>query len=265
MYDFHQVLYRETIPEAYRHHLVHELKQVGKVRTYAEVTQGGTLTAAFADWAAAAGAVDAARFYFIDADGQIGWFGAVRALGSPPYRAQEVQALQAWVPALLATYRRLRSLRLDRLIGLSAGQSLRGALAPDGEPIGWERPIVDQRAAVPLGALLREAVTEAQRGAPSPYARDGAALFLTPLGPREAPDGWLARLTPAHGITLRPADRLSDRQREIALLVAAGLTLAETGRELGISLNTVKTHLRSVYKLLGVSNRVELAAAMEPQ
>ena len=56
---------------------------------------------------------------------------------------------------------------------------------------------------------------------------------------------------------------LAPRQREIADLVAEGLTEAEIGRRLGITRNTVKNHKTIVYRKLGVRNAVELTLALE--
>ena len=52
---------------------------------------------------------------------------------------------------------------------------------------------------------------------------------------------------------------LSPRQKEILGHVVEGLSNAEIGRRLYLSESTIKQHLRSAYKLLGVSNRTEAA------
>jgi DNA-binding NarL/FixJ family response regulator len=52
---------------------------------------------------------------------------------------------------------------------------------------------------------------------------------------------------------------LSVRQREILGYVVEGLSNAEIGRRLYLSESTIKQHLRTAYKLLGVSNRTEAA------
>ncbi|MFK8025096.1 MAG: response regulator [Ilumatobacter sp.] len=57
-----------------------------------------------------------------------------------------------------------------------------------------------------------------------------------------------------------PIDRLSPREEEVVALVAAGLTNAEIGERLHLSLATVKTHVNSVLTKLGARNRVEVAA-----
>jgi DNA-binding NarL/FixJ family response regulator len=50
---------------------------------------------------------------------------------------------------------------------------------------------------------------------------------------------------------------LSDREREVLLLVAHGLTNAEIGRRLGVEETTVKTHVSAVLSKLSLQRRVE--------
>ena len=67
-------------------------------------------------------------------------------------------------------------------------------------------------------------------------------------GPRRRPAfGW-ASLTPA--------------ERDVADLVARGLTNPEIAVRLGVSAGTVKDHVSSALRKLGVRTRVELAAAV---
>ena len=57
-----------------------------------------------------------------------------------------------------------------------------------------------------------------------------------------------------------PVD-LTQREREVLLLLARGLTYDEIGRLLDVSINTVRTHVRAVYAKLGVGNKTEAAIA----
>lgn len=52
--------------------------------------------------------------------------------------------------------------------------------------------------------------------------------------------------------------RLTERQLEIACLVAQGLTSAAIGERLGVSARTVASHLERIYARLEVRGRVEL-------
>lgn len=53
---------------------------------------------------------------------------------------------------------------------------------------------------------------------------------------------------------------LTERQREIASLAASGLTSKEIGARLHLSVRTVDNHLGTVYDILAIGGRAELAA-----
>jgi DNA-binding NarL/FixJ family response regulator len=57
----------------------------------------------------------------------------------------------------------------------------------------------------------------------------------------------------------QPIDPLTDREEEVLLAVAKGLTNAEVASDLFISLSTVKTHIASLMMKLVARNRVEIA------
>ncbi|MCT1479216.1 LuxR C-terminal-related transcriptional regulator [Microbacterium sp. p3-SID336] len=52
-------------------------------------------------------------------------------------------------------------------------------------------------------------------------------------------------------------DALSEREREVFQQLQTARTLPEIARELAVSINTVKTHQRAIYRKLGVSSRRE--------
>lgn len=95
---------------------------------------------------------------------------------------------------------------------------------------------------------------------------DGAPLRLELL--RRARDG--GGPTARHAATIlagagrgaaRSADvRLSPRQREVLREVARGATDEAVGHALGISTSTAKTHLREIYRRLGVASRTQAVA-----
>jgi DNA-binding CsgD family transcriptional regulator len=64
-------------------------------------------------------------------------------------------------------------------------------------------------------------------------------------------------------IPVTVADGLTQREREVALLVAEGLRSREVAERLGIASQTVKSHLKTIFDKLGVRNRVELARRLE--
>ncbi len=78
--------------------------------------------------------------------------------------------------------------------------------------------------------------------------QEAAAMARRGRGPRRRPAfGWPS-LTPA--------------ERNVADLVARGLTNPEIAARLGVSAGTVKGHVSSVLRKLGVRTRAELAAAV---
>ena len=67
-----------------------------------------------------------------------------------------------------------------------------------------------------------------------------------------------AAVTPA----LAGGEQLTPRERELVRLVADGASNKEIARRCAISIKTVKTHLTSIFKKLGLTTRLELAVAV---
>jgi DNA-binding NarL/FixJ family response regulator len=60
--------------------------------------------------------------------------------------------------------------------------------------------------------------------------------------------------------TTNPEERLTARESEILRLLTRGFRSKEVGEELGISVQTVNTHLRNIYEKLHVRSRSEAVA-----
>jgi DNA-binding NarL/FixJ family response regulator len=78
-----------------------------------------------------------------------------------------------------------------------------------------------------------------------------AANGQVPIDPRVA-----GALLPTRS---QPADVLSERETEVLRLAARGLANKQIGRELGITERTVKVHLGSVFRRIGVADRTSAA------
>jgi len=63
----------------------------------------------------------------------------------------------------------------------------------------------------------------------------------------------------------RSTTPLSPRETQVLELATHGLTNADIGVEIGISVHAVKFHLASVYRKLGVANRTEAAVRYTEQ
>ena len=60
-------------------------------------------------------------------------------------------------------------------------------------------------------------------------------------------------------VALERLDRLTDRERDVALCVGRGLSNAEIAAELFLSVPTVKAHVSRLFDKLEVTNRVQIA------
>jgi DNA-binding NarL/FixJ family response regulator len=152
----------------------------------------------------------------------------------------------------------LLDIRMPRLNGIEATRALAG---PDvADPLAvvvvttfdLDEYVYGALLAGAKGFLLKdcgpELLTHAVRA-----AADGGSLIAPSVTTRLL-KGFATRDTPAE-----PHSPLTDREEQVLVAVARGLTNHEVAAELYISLSTVKTHLGSLMAKLGVRNRVELA------
>ncbi len=138
----------------------------------------------------------------------------------------------------------LRSFWADAGDGTPLPPELRGLAegAQMGQP-GMRRTLVMEQP----GERLRVEVTAVGRG------RTQVHLWREMLG------GPVAAVAPESPEADARADGLTQREREVALLVAEGLRSREVAERLTIAPQTVKSHLKTIFDKLGVRNRVELA------
>jgi DNA-binding NarL/FixJ family response regulator len=95
------------------------------------------------------------------------------------------------------------------------------------------------------GVLLKSYSTEDIR----------AAITYTATGRTVLPAGW-QQVVASHPVQPRG---LSPRHRQILALIAQGRSNEEIARDLNLSPNTIKFHIRALYSRMGVRNRVEAA------
>jgi DNA-binding NarL/FixJ family response regulator len=99
-----------------------------------------------------------------------------------------------------------------------------------------------------IGYLLKDAEPEELH-----RALLAAARGESPLAPKAAAEVLAARMAPGSG------GELSDREREVLVLVASGLANKQIARRLGISDKTVKGHLTRIFQAIGVVDRTQAA------
>ena len=110
--------------------------------------------------------------------------------------------------------------------------------------------------AVQLAAGSGMLLTVAAHGAP--------VLDLVELAAWRVPGPWMDRLRRALAADVAPAEgvhgmveQLTSRERDVMRLLPSRLTLREIASELYVSQNTLKFHLRVIYRKLGVNSRAE--------
>ena len=113
--------------------------------------------------------------------------------------------------------------------------------AVHGEPTDFETVFID-------GSGARRSV----RAQHLPLFADGEVVGVLILG-------WDVR-QPPRTVPLEPPPELTPRQREILELVASGRSTAEIAKDLTLSTETVRNHLRSLLRELDAHTRVEAIA-----
>jgi LuxR family maltose regulon positive regulatory protein len=141
--------------------------------------------------------------------------------------------------------------RLEIEHGLLSARAVRVAGAADphepllrtlelAEPVGFRRSIVAEGPA--MWELLASLPADGRIGDYVADLLDSAHRVVPAPGP--ATDEGLV-------------DPLSDRERTVLRYLASRLTCTEIARELYLSVNTVRSHVKAVYRKLGVSSRAE--------
>ncbi|QJY49181.1 LuxR C-terminal-related transcriptional regulator [Pseudonocardia broussonetiae] len=125
---------------------------------------------------------------------------------------------------------------------------LAGAALHTGDPLGGRSELA---AALQLGADLDVVRPFAAMSGPP-------ADLLRSVAPPAVGTGYLRRIAVARSTAGRRGSTcLSDREHDVLALLPSLLSATEIADELTVSVNTVKSHIRSIYSKLGVSSRRE--------
>ena len=150
---------------------------------------------------------------------------------------------------------------------LAGPESLRtlAALLPDTKIVVLGAPGDDDAVVELLELGAAGYVTADQQLSDVVDAIEAAAHGELPCPPRisAALARRLAALAPERRDGAGAADGLTPRQREIATLVAEGLSNKQIARRLSIERATVKNHVHSILLKLGVSRRDQVAARLD--
>jgi DNA-binding CsgD family transcriptional regulator len=131
--------------------------------------------------------------------------------------------------------------------------------------LGWSEKLrVD--IAAPASPFTRSLVENAQAQAKAGLGEDRYTKFFD-AGAHLDREGAVAlaigeKTTPAAGRIDKPADPLGKREREVAQLIAEGLSNKEIATRLFLSERTVETHVYNILNKLGFNSRVNIASWM---
>jgi DNA-binding CsgD family transcriptional regulator len=146
--------------------------------------------------------------------------------------------------------------RAARLWG--AAEALRKTI---GAPLSSEGRLYFERNMVAARAQLGEAAWEAAFAQGMAMKLEEAVEYAL----SEDEPSMIASRTPEQTSATAHPSALTRREREVAKLVARGLTNRQIAEELVLSERTVENHVRNILKKLKLSSRSEVAAWVEAQ
>jgi len=177
----------------------------------------------------------------------LGGFDEVELVGTASDGEEAVELAEREQPDVV-----LLDLQMPKLDGIGATRRIR-EVAPEARVVvltdfSDREGIIDAFDAGATGYLLKDA-----EPAELLRAVQAAAAGDSPLAPRAA------RLLLESRTERQPVDDLTEREREVLRLVAEGLPNKLIARRLEISEKTVKAHLTSVFRRIGVDDRTQAA------
>jgi DNA-binding NarL/FixJ family response regulator len=149
----------------------------------------------------------------------------------------------------------LMDIRMPGVDGLEATRRLPRQRVLVLTTFGLDEYIVEALRAGASGFLTKDAPAQELIAAVKAVAAGDAVL--APAVTRRLLDHVAHRLPPAIGAAPGALDSLTDREREVFELVAAGLSNAEIAKALVVAEPTVKTHVSNLLSKLGLRDRVQ--------
>jgi DNA-binding NarL/FixJ family response regulator len=151
-------------------------------------------------------------------------------------------------------------IRMPQLDGIEATRRIVGALGDDVRVLmlttfGLDSYVFQALHAGASGFMLKDARPEELVNAIRVVA--GGAALLSPDVTRSVIGAFARRPQPAEATGSPRLDELTEREREVLLLLTRGRSNAEIAADLVVSDATVKTHVAHVLMKLGVRDRVQ--------
>jgi len=153
----------------------------------------------------------------------------------------------------------LMDIRMPVLDGIAATRELTTSGSPSRVLVlttyDLDRYVYDALSAGAAGFLLK--ATPPDRLVEGIHTICAGESLLAPTLTRRLIEAYLQRPPPESGTTEGGIERLTDRERQVLVLMARGLSNDDIAAELVVAQATVKTHVNRVLAKLGVTTRVQ--------
>ncbi len=220
-------------------------------------------TRIYQDIFAPIGVSDQQRLLVADGRSLVGWIGLLRDGGAENFALRDRKRLAPLVAPIAA-----RVVAAARLDAAASGEPGDLVVRPDGEvefASANGKLWIEQEG---FSDALRQRVRAIDRGlvdARSAVLDGGAETSVLRLDGREGVR-YLVNVRRARPLRVSPLVELTEAERDVAEIAAAGATAREIAVERGTSEGTVRNQLKRIYRVLGVASRMELVNSLgEPR
>lgn len=188
-------------------------------------------------------------------DRYAGWIGAFRTRPHPPFEPEHLALLKPHVGAylrLLGAARIIDAARPGLGAVLVVRQGDRVAARSSGAAAWLESPDFEAR-------IVAEATTLLDSGGGSSHFMVGHAGVRIFRLHGEGKPACAVLVTPYEETDVGRLVSLSQRRREVMTHAARNLTVSEIADHLGLSPETIKSHIKAIYDHFGIGSRAELS------
>lgn len=201
------------------------------------------------------GLVDQLRMVVYHRGEHIAWIGAGRTSHEPPFSRADQRRLaplaNALADALITAHSIERKSRFEDSCDVLLDPLGRVSHTSSEGRLWIERPGISE--------WLKHWARAVDRGEPIPNCPAGWLVRWSRMFGPSGTTMLLLHLERVAPVRVHPAFVLSRMQREVGALAAKGATASEIASMQGISVETVRAHLKHIYELLSLTSRVELA------
>ena len=174
----------------------------------------------------------------------------IRVVGQAADGMEALDAAERLTPDVV-----LMDIRMPRMDGVEATRLMQGPRVIILTTFDHDEYVVEALRAGASGFVVKDAPSEELLRAVRVVARGDA--LLSPSVTRRMLARVIAAVAPTHARQPREVDELTEREREVLVLVAQGNSNQEIADSLHVSEATVKTHVSHVLDKLGLRDRVQ--------